>query len=181
MENIRGVSTGLLTGITPSTGANVDAALRFQSILAMMQDDGLIAKDAETPATSLTSEQIEYLQSQFDINDMAQYTSKRALLNELVSLGVLTAEESELSMHQVLPPQDQNFGSVIGTGNVSLLGAAGMWSQNSKVQDMLSEPNYLDYLKQAMELDSLWNRPQEVVDAREKVYGLLYNVFGRVA
>ena len=42
---------------------------------------------------------------------------------------------------------------------------------------MLSEPNYLSYLEKAIQLDDAWARSQDVKDARQKIYGLLQDIF----
>lgn len=155
---------------------NLSADTNFRSILAMMQDDGIIARDAEAGDATLTAAQKEALQKAFDIENMSSYADKRALLNELVGLGALSAETSELSMCQLLPPQ--GLGAGIGTGSVGLLGGFGAFDSAAGLEEMLSEPNYLRYLEKAMAFDEQWSRSDDVKNARQTVYDILSGIFG---
>ena len=137
---------------------------RFRDILMMWQDDGVVAKDAEAPAETLTGAQKLRLRDEYDVNDMASLANKRALLNELVTLGVLTAEESELSGMQMLPPA--------GPGGLMMSGGA------PGFEAMMEEGNYLTHLEKAMEFDNLWSRSEDVKGAREKLYTVLKDIYG---
>ncbi len=147
------------TGRVPNT-LSTDA--RFKDIMMMLQKDGVIATDAPQGAQPVAEEQKIRLREEFDIGDMAAFTQKRALLNRLVGLGLLSAEESELSGMQLLPPFSAGG---VGTPPVA------------SVDEMLDEPNYLSHLEKAMHLDELWSRSDDVRGARAKLHGILTEIF----
>lgn len=154
---------------------NLAAEGRFKDVLLMLQNDGLIPQDASAQTASLSDEQKQQLQNTFNIGDMAAYSDKRALLNELVKMGALSAEESELSMFQVLP-QTMGTGAVVQTGMGAMMG---MWNQTEDIEAIMNEPNYLSYLEKAIEMDSQGGRSDDVKAARLKLYDVLQNVFGQ--
>ncbi len=145
---------------------NLAQDTRFRDILLMWQSDGVVAQNPAAQTEALTGEQKQGLREAYSIGDMAALAQKRALLNELVSLGVLTAEESELSTMQMLPPA--------GPGGALMSGplAGGVYDA------MMEESNYLKHLERAIEFDALWSRSDDVRDARTKLYGILQDVFG---
>ena len=154
---------------------NIASEARFLDILAMMQDDGLVAKNASPSLGALTDEQKSQIKSAFSIDEMAAYTDKRALLNQLVQFGALSAEESELSMFQLLPPQGTN--AIVQTGISGMMGAPAGWDKSSEIDSMLSEPNYLSYLEKAIDFDHLWSRSDDVKNARLKLYDILSTIY----
>ena len=144
---------------------SISSSARFMDVLAMMQNDGVIAQNATARVDALSAEQKETLRDSFDIADVRGMSGRRALLNELVGLGVLSAEESELSMMQLLPPS--SGGLSMGAG----------WEAGAGFEEMLNDPSYLNHLKRAMEFDGLWGRSPEVTAARQRVYDVLKDVF----
>ncbi|MDL2214199.1 hypothetical protein LJB76_01405 [Clostridia bacterium OttesenSCG-928-O13] len=150
---------------------------RFKNMLLMMQQDGLISTDAAVSAAGLSDAQKNQLREQFNIEDMAAYADKRALLNELVGLGVLGAEESELSMLQMLPPRQSQGGVVVQTGSGLMPSLAMGAEAETLMEEMLAEPNYLTYLEKAIQLDGLYDRSDDVKDARVKLYDLLKDIY----
>ncbi|MDL2253456.1 hypothetical protein LJC49_05200 [Ruminococcaceae bacterium OttesenSCG-928-I18] len=138
---------------------------RFMDVLSMMQSDGVIAQNPEDPVEQLSAEQKEQLRDSYDITQIEGMGGRRAVLNELVGLGALSAEESELSMMQLLPP---GGGAQLGSG----------WEAGAGFEEMLEDPNYLSHLQRAIEFDGLWGRSQDVMQAREKVYEVLKDIFG---
>lgn len=146
---------------------NLSTDFRFRNILTMMQDDGVIAKDAETFSGTLSDDQKAQLREKYDIENMACYSDKRALLNELVKMGAITAEQSELSMCQLLPPQGPAGSRALGTG----------WEQSDELEAMLSEPNYISYLEKAIAFDELWSRSDDVKSARSALYDILREIY----
>lgn len=135
---------------------------RFKDIMMMLQKDGVIATNAPQPAQPLAGAQKAQLREEFDIDNMAAFPQKRALLNRLVGLGQISAEESELSGMQLLPP-------------FSATGVA--MPPVASVDEMLDEPNYLAHLEKAMRLDELWSHSADVRDARAKLHGVLTDIF----
>ena len=150
---------------TRQTAENIASSARFMDVLAMMQSDGVIAQNAGDPVEQLSAEQIEQLQSAFDITNIAGMSGRRELLNELVSMGALSAEQSELSMMQLLPP---GGGAQLGSG----------WESSAGFEAMLEDENYLSHLQRAIEFDNLFGRTGDVADAREKVYEVVQGIFG---
>lgn len=149
---------------------NLGSNMLFRDMLVMMQKDGLVAKDAKSESGGLLSDaDKESLRSSFDIENMASYTKKRALLNELVSLGALGAEESELSLHQIIPPH--TMGLLMGGGLTN------PFAQNEELESIMNETNYLSYLQQAIKMDNTWSNSDDVKAARVKVYELLTDIF----
>lgn len=142
---------------------NLSSDTRFKNIMLMFQQDGVIAADASAPLESLTEDQKAQLRQNFDIDSMGTLADKRALLNELVSLGALSSEESELSGMQLLPPA---MGGGIVTGQ-----------QFAGLEEMLDEPNYISHLEQAISQDELWSRSDDVMNARAKLLGLLKDIY----
>lgn len=157
-----------------TTQENLSSNARFMDILAMMQSDGVIAQDTGVQGVRLTDEQRQTLRQTFDIDDMAPYANKRALLNELVGLGLITAQESELSMMQLLPPSLGAGAGVVQTGGAAL---AGGWDVSAGIEAMLDEPNYLSFLQKAIGYDGMFSRSQDVADARQKLYDVLGEIF----
>lgn len=143
----------------------ISSSARFMDVLAMMQGDGVIAQDAETLVEALTDEQKEAFREKFDIADIVGMSGRREVLNELIELGALTAHDSELSMMQLLPPAAG--GIAMGSG----------WETGAGFEAMLAEPNYLTHLEQALEFDGRFGRSGEAVDARQKVYDLLQDIY----
>ncbi len=153
------LARGVQDKAVPST---LSADTRFKDLMMMLQQDGVIAADAPQRAQPLAGALKVQLQEEFDIDNMAAFTQKRALLNRLVGLGLLSAEESELSGMQLLPPF-----STGGMGNPPV----------ASVDEMLDEPNYLAHLEKAMRLDELWSRSDDVRGARSKLHGILTDIF----
>lgn len=151
------------TGTQKTVPRNLAEDSRFKNILMMWQDDGVVAQDATAPSVGLTEEQKSALRNQFDIGNMASLQSKRALLNELVKMGEISAGESELATMQMLPPA--------GPGGTMLSGMPAAF------EDMMDDPNYLSHLERAIEYDNLWSRSDDVRQARVKLYDTLKSVF----
>ncbi len=144
---------------------NIASNARFMDVLAMMQSDGVIAQNAPARVEALSEEQKEALRAQFDIGNIQGMSGRRSLLNELVGRGLLSAEESELSMMQLLPP---------ASGGVALQNG---WEAGAGFEEMLADPNYLSHLQRAMEFDGLWGRSEDVTAARQRVYDVLQDIF----
>ena len=152
------------TDSTRQKAENIANSARFMDVLAMMQSDGVIAKNAALPIDTLGEEQKEALREMFDIADIRGMSGRREVLNELVGLGAISAEDSELSLMQLLPPG----------GGVAL---GGSWEAGAGFEEMLSNPNYLDHLKRARDFDGMWGRTGDAPVARAKVYDLLKEIY----
>lgn len=150
---------------TRQKAENIASNARFMDVLAMMQSDGVIAQDAPARVEALSAEQKEALLEKYDINNVPGMNGRRALLNDLVGMGVLSAEESELSMMQLLPPS---------SGGVAVQNG---WEAGSGFEKMLADPNYMSHLKRAMEYDGLWGRSGDVTEARQRVHDVLQDIF----
>ncbi len=151
--------------VTRQKAESIATSARFMDVLSMMQQDGVIAQNAPALVEELGEEQKQQLREMFDIYDIQGMGGRRAVLNELVGLGALSAEESELSLMKLLPPS--GGGIALGSG----------WEAGAGFEAMLADPNYLNHLKRAIEFDGLWGRGQDVSAARQKVYDVLKNVF----
>ncbi len=160
-----GVAAVRTVEATRQKAESIASNARFMDVLAMMQSDGVIAKNATARVDTLSEEQKEALREQFDIGDIQGMSGRRSLLNELVGLGVLSAEESELSMMQLLPPSG---------GGVAMQSA---WEAGTGFEAMLADPNYLSHLQRAIEFDGLWGRSEDVTAARQRVHDVLQDIF----
>lgn len=167
----------LINGTNSTTGQNtprsISSDVRFLDILSIWQDDGVVAKDAAQPVDALSEEQKATLRDTFDITNLASLQDKRGLLNELVKLGIFSAQESELSMMQMLPPMGS---ALLQTQNGNLLGASA-WDAGSDYEAVMNEPDYLKYLEGAIKYDELWSRADDVKNARLKLYDILSDIY----
>lgn len=163
--DIRHIGTdGVQAAAPQAVPRRLSADRRFLDILALWQDDGVVAKDAAAPAPALTEVQAAALRESFDINEMASFSGKRALLNQLVTLGALTAQEAELSTMQLLPRAGP--------------GGGGLGSLPAGFDTMMEDPDYRSHLRRAIEFDGLLHRSDDVRAARQKLYDLLCGVYG---